>query len=45
MVLFVASFVIGPWNGHERWSATWTHGEFMGIAELTAEDDVDGRFG
>jgi hypothetical protein len=45
MVLFVTSLAIGPWNGDERWSATWTHGEILGTAELTTEDDVDGRFG
>jgi hypothetical protein len=39
MVLFVTSFVIGPRNGHERWSVTWTHGEIMGTAKLTTEDD------
>ena len=43
MVLFMASFVIGPWNGHECWYVTWTHGEIMGNAKLTAKDDVDGR--
>jgi hypothetical protein len=45
MVLFVASLAIGPWDGHEHWSVAWTHGEILGIGELTAEDDVDGRFG